>query len=414
MKTKYVLVAIMIISGVITSCLKETTSGDTVDFIKSFECDFDVVVVGSVLVSDGSIIMVCRDMDEKVPGYLYKVDATGNKLWQKRMPAKNTSLWQVYDLPGNGFATIGYEDLQATLFEVCLFDDDGNLLHTKQIPVKDNQGPGASFTPVQMLKLSNGNYYIVGSLWDEFFITITNSSFDALSQTRIQMPRENYGFFPRGICEMPDSTVVISAGAFENVEQNKEDLDIFITRTDLDGKLKSQIQQEDSLHNESPNALLPMGNKMILITGRQGKFNEEQGTFVSYLNNYGATLCAGEINLVTLSSDGQFKTRQGIRNYPSNGLAMSARPTHDGGFILCGTVNQSNLLNIVSPTHIYLMKVDASGKYEWSKTFETKNPSFGVDAIQTSDGGFFVSGHEKSFNKYFNVIVIKTNANGNL
>jgi hypothetical protein len=146
-----------------------------------------------------------------------------------------------------------------------------------------------------------------------------------------------------------------------------------------------------------------------------GQMYDGSGTFVGYLGSVSAfgNMCSGEINLVQLTSGGQFISRQGIRDYPENGTIMTARSTQDGGFILCGAVNQADETSIVSPTKMYIMKVNSSGNYEWSKTINTTYPSIGVDAIQTPDGGYFVSGYENVFGKRYNAIVIKTDRNGN-
>ena len=49
-----------------------------------------------------------------------------------------------------------------------------------------------------------------------------------------------------------------------------------------------------------------------------------------------------------------------------------------------------------------------------AQSYNTIYQSFGVDAFQTSDGGFVISGHQRSFNSKFNMIVIKTDGEGNV
>jgi hypothetical protein len=420
MNSKNIFACLALFATFMISCTKETQSPADNVFIKTINNDSSMVVVGNLQVAD-YIITVCRSFDEKTPGYMFKTDGKGNLIWKKPVPEKNLAIWQVYDLRGNGFATIGFGPNTSLAIELCMYDDDGNLLNTKQIPLSiiDSWATNLGFySPFQMLQLSNGYFAFAGTYQGgPVILCITNSSFDTLTQTKITMPnRDNVSStFMRGICEHPNGTIIMSSSAsiiapgylHFRYETN-------IIRTDLQGNLISNTSiQTDSLHNETPNALLNMGDKLFLITTRMGTKHDGSGTFVNYLNSYYGFVCAGEINLLQLSSNGELLFRQSIRDYPANGMIMNARPTADGGYILCGTVDQSTTLSIISPTKIYIMKVNASGNFEWSKSIKTSYPSYGVDAVQTSDGGYYITGYEKTFDKRFNAIVIKTDAHGN-
>ena len=86
----------------------------------------------------------------------------------------------------------------------------------------------------------------------------------------------------------------------------------------------------------------------------------------------------------------------------------------DGGFILVGTVNQNNIATVDANTQLFLLKLDANYNEQWSRVINTIYPAFGVDVIETNDGGYFISGYQYVSNKYFNMIVAKTDANGKL
>ncbi len=356
-------------------------------------------------------------MKEQAAGYMYKTDSGGKLVWSRRVPLQNKVLWQVYDTPGSGFATTGYNYDYGNALQLCFYDDDGVFLSSKAIPVPD-MAYISYYNPCLMQGLSNGNFIFAfgNPAYQQAYLAVTNNTFDTLVTRKIDPPPGYSSFFIRGLCEMPDASIALSALCasigFEGTLQQY--WNTAVTRTDLDGNIKSTIVFHDSLHTETPNAVLPFGNEMLMVTGRMGTISEYNGTLVGYYNDPYSELCSGEINLVHLTDSGEFISRQGISDYPSNGMISSARPTSDGGFILCGTVNQLANQSIESITKIYIMKVTASGKFQWSKMFETTYPSYGVDAIESSDGGFFISGHEKSLNRNFNAVVIKTDEDGNV
>jgi hypothetical protein len=413
---RYLTAALIVLSGILTSCEDDIPGRTDAGFVTAIESDLDVAPVGSVLLSDNGVITVCRTVDEDAPGVMYKTDGSGEVIWTKRLPPNNRTLWQVCDLPGNGFVTIGRQDASHSIMDVCVFDDEGGLRSVHSVPWRFSNGTMADFSPIQMLRLSNGNFVFAGNMSGIMQVCMTTGTFDTLVQKTIRFPGnpQRFGALIRGICELPDSTIAI-ATSFSKMDPPYLDFNWFtyLYRLDYGGEVKSLTVIGDSLHQETPSALLPLDNTLVAITGRMGRTNDGSGTFVNYLNNSHGILCAGEINTIRFTREGRFLSRHGIRNYPANGLAMSARPTGDGGAIVCGTVGQTTMTNIVSPTRIYLMKIDAGGAFAWSKIFSTTYPSLGVDAIQTPDGGYVVAGYEKAVDRHFNAIVIKTDADGN-
>jgi len=328
---------------------------------------------------------------------------------------RNKGCSQVIDLPGNGFVVLGFENSNTDQFmQVFIYNDDGNFLSSKYIPVIYHSWYTIAYYPaMQMFRLNNGNFVFVWNGVDMMLMTFTNSSFDTLFTKTIPVSY-NSECSIRGIYQNTDSTIL-----FANAASSRDstfvhfDIDIHLTKTDLSGNIITHDSIRDDSHNETPNALLPMNNKLFLVTGRMGKFNESSGTTVNYINNILTRMISGDIGLVELTTGGEFISRQEIHDYPANGMIMNARPTSDGGFILCGSVNQSDEISLISPTRIYLMKVNSNGKFEWSKIINTVYPSYGVDALQTTDGGYLVTGYHRAAEKRFEALVIKTDANGN-
>ncbi len=82
--------------------------------------------------------------------------------------------------------------------------------------------------------------------------------------------------------------------------------------------------------------------------------------------------------------------------------------TSDGGYVITGSTSSFG----AGETDIYVVKLDANGNLQWTKTIDGGG---GSSLIQTSDGGYAIAGSTKSFGAgAWDVYVVKLDANGNL
>jgi len=87
----------------------------------------------------------------------------------------------------------------------------------------------------------------------------------------------------------------------------------------------------------------------------------------------------------------------------------SVRQTADGGFVVCGTTNSSG----AGFADVYLLKTDAEGNLQWSKTFGGGSGESGSVVRRTLDGGYIMVGSTGSFGDgYSSIYVIRTDDSG--
>jgi len=116
-----------------------------------------------------------------------------------------------------------------------------------------------------------------------------------------------------------------------------------------------------------------------------------------------------ELILMKLDAAGNM---QWVQNY-GNGTdwPMYVQQTTDGGFIVTG----GTVTPVPYTWDVLLMKTDAAGNIQWSRTFMTPGEDMGTYVEQTTDGGYFISGYSQgSVNTDADVVAIKTDISGNV
>jgi hypothetical protein len=91
--------------------------------------------------------------------------------------------------------------------------------------------------------------------------------------------------------------------------------------------------------------------------------------------------------------------------------ATSLVQTSDGGYAIAGETYSFG----AGEADVYVVKLDANGNLQWTKTIGGPDPEEGSSLIQTSDGGYAIAGYTISFGAgEADVYVVKLDANGNL
>ncbi len=109
------------------------------------------------------------------------------------------------------------------------------------------------------------------------------------------------------------------------------------------------------------------------------------------INSNGTYSIVGQLDsletLFTINPTGDILWSQNYSSELTDNLA-SMCSTSDGGYLLAGyKKNTSNTRDI------WMVKTDANGQEQWSKTIITLNYSFATDVIPTTDGGYMIAGY---------------------
>ncbi len=129
-----------------------------------------------------------------------------------------------------------------------------------------------------------------------------------------------------------------------------------------------------------------------------------------YSNSFGAGLT--DVYLVKTDATG---TPQWSKAYggAQNDKGYCIQKTSDGGFIIAG---ETSSYGAGAPTYssIYLLKLDFSGTVQWSKTFGgATGYTIGRYVQQTTDGGYIITGETQSYGAgNYDIYLIKTNSTG--
>ncbi|MBZ0202993.1 MAG: hypothetical protein K8I03_08260 [Ignavibacteria bacterium] len=91
-------------------------------------------------------------------------------------------------------------------------------------------------------------------------------------------------------------------------------------------------------------------------------------------------------------------------------LVTGVRQAGDGGIVMCGYT----IASAFGDNDIFIMKLDAAGNLIWSKLLGGSGNDQATYLERTADGGFIIGGHSNSYSGTFDPIAIKIDAAGNV
>jgi hypothetical protein len=322
--------------------------------------------------------------------YVVKLDANGNLQWTTTIGGPESedgnSLIQTSD---GGYAIAGYtESFGAGEDDVYVvkLDANGNLQWTKTIGGK-KEDVGTSLT-----QTSDGGYAIAGF----------TSSFGAGSGDVYVVKLDANGNLQwtrtigRKGWDAGGSLIQTSDGGYAiagfTLSLGAGGLDVYVVKLDANGNLQ-WTKTIGGPGNEIGTSLIQTSDGGYAITG--------------YTSSFGAG--GRDVYVVKLDANGNLQWTKTIGG-PESEIGFSLIQTSDGGYAIAGATNPFG----TGGRDVYVVKLDANGNLQWTKTIGAKNENLIKSSIiQTSDGSYVIAGTTRSFGAgKRDVYVVKLDKNG--
>jgi hypothetical protein len=319
--------------------------------------------------------------------YVVKLDANGNLQWTKTIGGgEGSSLIQTSD---GGYAIAGEtESFGAGKSDVYVvkLDANGNLQWTKTIGGPDFE-LGSS-----LIQTSDGGYAIAGYTksfgageWD-FYVVKLDANGNLQWTKTIGGPESEWG---NSLIRTSDGGYAI-AGLTESFGAGGED--VYVVKLDANGKLQWTKT---------------IGGKGWDVGASLIQTSDGGYAIAGYTSSFGAGKM--DVYVIKLDANGKLQWTKTIGG-PASEIGNSLIQTSDGGYAIAGYTYSFS----AGKMDVYVIKLDANGKLQWTKTIGGENDDRGLSLIQTSDGGYAIAGYTKSFGAGgADVYVVKLDKNGN-
>jgi hypothetical protein len=424
---KKFLLPFLFISICFIACQKDTIESKT-GFVSIVESELDYTTRNCLQLSDGNYL-VCGSSVNYPAGntafgnsysMMAKFSQSGDLIWQKKLPITLYDLWKSISLPGGGFILTGLDNLpENTNITIAEYNNDGGLVKTNQL-LNYTKTNGASKNQVDICALSNGNIAmvlvginpgVVGSspriiLFDQDLNIISDKIYSSMFS-----PIKNYEM--QRITEGNNGTLYI-CGRTQEFSAWSWTFLMGVNATTLEQGFFTERMGGDTNSYPSPFIIGDAGH-VIIPSAEQfnaGIYFNESNYFYNHLDEYfsiGKTVTATETDGL-----GNFIGRHRYSGFSGNASVTGITRAKDGGYLLVGTCGIITDAVINSSFQILLIKTDARFNQEWMKQINTTYPAIAVDVKSTGDGGFLIGAYEKSFNKNYKMMLVKTDANGNM
>jgi hypothetical protein len=169
--------------------------------------------------------------------------------------------------------------------------------------------------------------------------------------------------------------------------------DVYVVKLDANGNLQ-WTKTIGGPESEEGHSLIQTSDGGFAITG--------------YTKSFGAR--EWDVYVVKLDAHGNLQWTKTIGGKKED-MGHSLIQTSDGGYAIAGATQSFG----AGEWDVYVVKLDANGNLQWTKTIGGPESDWGSSLIQTSDGGFAIAGFTTSFGAgRDDVYVVKLDANGNL
>jgi hypothetical protein len=322
--------------------------------------------------------------------YVVKLDAKGNLQWTRTIGGPGYEIgYSLIQTSDGGYAIAGESSSfgagEADVYVIKL-DANGNLQWTKTI------GGPASEVGSSLIQTSDGGYVIAGFTNSfgageaDVYVVKLDASGNLQWTKTIGGPKGDWGF---SLIQTSDGGYAI-AGATQSFGAGE--WDVYVVNLDAKGNLQ-WTKSIGGPAGEIGFSLIQTSDGGYAITGATTSFGA------------GGT----DVYVVKLDAKGNLQWTKTIGG-PADEIGFSLIQTSDGGYAITGATTSFG----AGGTDVYVIKLDANGKPQWTKTIGAKNEKLvNSSIIQTSDGSYVIAGTTRSFGPGGrDVYVVKLDKNG--
>lgn len=170
--------------------------------------------------------------------------------------------------------------------------------------------------------------------------------------------------------------------------------DALAMKTGSTGFLSDSEEFGGSGSSETGKAILQDSNGDIYMAGQSSVNGADYEPFIAKLNS----------SLTVVDSKTSFGPLSG-----TNEIIYDMEKTPDGGFILAGYSWVDGL-----EADAFLMKLGSDFSYQWHKTYGGTFRDYGYEVAVAPDGGYILVGYTRLSEDDVDMLIIKTDANGNV
>ncbi len=342
--------------------------------------------------SDGGYILLgktCSFRTGSCDMYLVKTNGNGTELWSKTYGSLEDEVgYSVAQTSDGGYILLGKTwSFGAGNCDMYLIKTDkkGKELWSKTFG-GNNYDAGRS-----LQKTSDGGFILLGTTMSygsgrqDMYLVKTDANGKELWSKTFGSMEDESGY---SVVQTSDGGYILLGYTEEYINGNP---DMFLVKTDASGNtLWSKVTGE--FENDKGFAVLEAADGGYMLLG----------------HTYSSGSGLRDMYLVKTDAKGEKlwgKTFGGSKN--DSGSALAA--TSDGGYILLGYTSSFGAKN----WDMFLVKTDAAGDEQWSKTIGGDGADWGFSVQQTSDGRYILLGITKSLDANgWDMFLVKTGPGG--
>ena len=310
-----------------------------------------------------------------------------------------------YAIAGS-YSFFGYKDEVDEVYAGDVYlvklDANGNLQWTKTI------GGEKTDRGFSLIQTSDGGYAIAGFTnsfgagEDDVYVVKLDANGNLQWTKTIGGPKDDYG---NSLIQTADGGYAI-AGSTKSFGAGGED--VYVVKLDANGNLQ-WTKTIGGKNQEGGASLVQTSDRGYAIAGSYGLVDGDYDDDDGYVVKLGDM----DVYVVKLDANGNLQWTKTIGGKDFE-AGRSLIQTSDGGYAIAGFTGSFG----AGGWDVYVVKLDASGNLQWTKTIGGPESEEGYSLIRTSDGGYAIAGYTGSFRTsrdyFLNVYVVKLNANGNL